>query len=103
MMPSQIEARLAQELDAISDDKHALNAQQREQAMAQIMQDKLLIERAECALIFHAEQSQSEIVDFRERTDPKALLGLALVTSTPNQPSGTTGGHAIDLVYGGRR
>jgi hypothetical protein len=64
-----------------ADDKAALSQQQREEMEAQIMADTLMIERSECALIWHAE-AQGETIDFRSDTTPMALLGLRLV----NQP-----------------
>jgi hypothetical protein len=73
------------------------------EAQAQISSDVLAIERAEVACIWHAETQNNEILDFRADTSPQALLGLRLVNQPRANVPGTTGGHAYDIVHGGRR
>jgi hypothetical protein len=51
LMPDQVIARIEQELDAIADDKAALDEKTRAEREAQISSDMLAIERSECALI----------------------------------------------------
>ena len=46
--------------------------------LATIGADALTIERAECALIWHAE-SKGEVLPFRADTSPLAVLGVRLV------------------------
>jgi hypothetical protein len=64
----------------VADDKAALSQQQREEMEAQISSDMLAIERAECALIWHAE-ANGEVIDFRSDTSPVAVLGVRLITA----------------------
>ena len=47
----------------VADDKHALDQSRREEMEAEISATSLMIERSECALIWHAE-SKGEIYDF---------------------------------------
>ena len=103
LMPDQIVARIEQELDAIADDKAALSQQQRDEMEAQINSDMLLIERAECSLIWHnAEASNGEVViDFREGTSPLAILGCKLVTAPAVSSSNEL--YAYDIFGGGGR
>jgi hypothetical protein len=79
----------------------ALSQQQREEAEAQIGSDMLMIERAEIACIWAAE-AQGEIIDFRADTSPQAVIGVRLVNQPRVNGSGTSAGHAFDLI-GGRR
>jgi hypothetical protein len=65
---------------------------------AQISSDMLAIERAECALIWHAE-ANGEVIDFRSDTSPMAVLGVRLLTAPRANPSpGTSPMHAFDIV-----
>jgi hypothetical protein len=87
----------------IGDDKNALDQRQREEMLATISADSLAAERAECALIWHAD-ARGEVIDLRPTTSPQAALGVALRTVPRAVAPGTTGGHAYDLVQpGGRR
>ena len=86
----------------VADDKNALDERQRADMTAQITADELLIQRAECSLIWHAE-AQGEIIDFRADTSPLALLGIQLRTAPAINPSpGTSRDHGYDVVYGRR-
>jgi hypothetical protein len=95
----QMLAKINAEIDAIADDKHALDQQQREQMEAQISADMLAVERMEVAMIFAAE-AKGEIIDFRADTAPQAVLGVRLVQAPYRAPDHA--GHAFDIV-GGRR
>jgi hypothetical protein len=97
----QLLAKIDAGFDEIADDKSALSQQQREEAEAQIGADMLAAERAECALIWHAE-ARGEILDFRPDTTPMAALGVALKTVPRAAPSGTSPEHGYNIV-GGRR
>ena len=88
-------------LDEVADDQAALSQQQREEAEAQIMADALMIERAECSVIWHAE-AKGEVIDFRADTSPQALLGVRLVTGPPLM-LGTTVGHSYEIVLPWKR
>jgi hypothetical protein len=63
-------------LDEVADDQAALSQQQREEAEAQIMADALMIERAECSVIWHAE-AKGEVIDFRADTSPQGAARCA--------------------------
>jgi hypothetical protein len=90
--------------EAAYGDKEALSQAQRDEMLATISADMLAVERSECALIWHAEAKNNEIIDFRADTSPQSLLGVALRTVPRAEVRGTTGGHAFDVVYpGGRR
>jgi hypothetical protein len=60
------------------------------------MADALMIERAECSLIWFAE-SNDEVIDFCGDTTPMALLGLRLVNAPRVEATGTTPGYSWDL------
>ena len=60
-------AKISAGFREIGDDKHALDQRQREEMEAQISADMLMAERSECALIWHAETQNNEIIDFRAR------------------------------------
>jgi hypothetical protein len=98
----QMLAKIRAGLSEIADDKNALDLKQREEMEAQISSDMLMIERSECALIWHAEAENNEIIDFRADTSPQSLLGLRLVNRPRSSPSGTSPEHAFDIA-GGRR
>jgi hypothetical protein len=70
--------------------------------LATISADSLAAERTECALIWHAEQRDGEIIDFRSDTTPAAVLGLALRT-VPRAPNGSSPEHASYSLIGGSR
>jgi hypothetical protein len=97
-----MQARINAGIDEVADDKNALDERQRADMTAQITADELLIQRAECSLIWHAE-AQGEIIDFRADTSPLALLGIQLRTAPAINPSpGTSRDHGYDVVYGRR-
>ena len=90
-------------LDEVSDDKAALDQSQRDLAEDEIGKSVLMIERSECALIWHADAA-GEIIDFRGDTSAMALLGVRLVTAPAVNPSpGTSPMHAYDIIGAGRR
>jgi hypothetical protein len=95
-------AKISAGFREIGDDKHALDQQQREEMLATISADSLAAERTECALIWHAEQRDGEIIDFRSDTTPAAVLGLALRT-VPRAPNGSSPEHASSSLIGGSR
>jgi hypothetical protein len=82
-------AKINAGFDEIADDKHALSSAQREEMEAQIASDMLIAECAECALIWAAETTKGEILDFRADTVPMAALGVALRT-VPRAPNGSS-------------
>jgi hypothetical protein len=103
LFKEQMLAKINAGLDEVADDKAALSQQQREEMEAQISSDMLAIERAECALIWHAE-ANGEVIDFsRSDTSPLAVLGLQLVHRPRVNGSGTSAGHAFDIIMPGQR
>jgi hypothetical protein len=101
LFKEQMLAKINAGLDEVADDKAALSQQQREEMEAQISSDMLAIERAECALIWHAE-ANGEVIDFRSDTSPMAVLGVRLVTAPRANPSpGTSPQHVA--IFGGAR
>jgi len=98
LFPQELQAKINAGLDEVSDDKSALDQQQREQMEAQISSDMLAIERAEVALIWAAEAQNNEILDFRSTTSPQSLLGFRLVSAPRTNPSGTSPQHVIDIA-----
>jgi hypothetical protein len=65
--------------------------------LATIGADALAAERAECALIWHAE-SKDEVLPFRADTSPLAVLGVRLVQAPYRAPD--HGGHSFDIIGG---
>jgi hypothetical protein len=63
-------AKISAGLCEIGDEKNALDQRQREEMLATISADSLAAERAECALIWHAE-TRGEVIDFRPTTSPQ--------------------------------
>jgi hypothetical protein len=93
-------AKISAGFHEIADDKNALDQQQRGDAT--ISADSLAAERAECALIWHAE-AKGEVIDFRPTTTPAAVLGVALRTLPRAAPSPSSPERAgYDLIGGGR-
>jgi hypothetical protein len=102
VMRDQVISRIEKELDAISDDKNALDEKTRAEMEATIMADALEIHRRICALIWHAEMQRGEIIDFAADTPPEAVIGVRCVNAPPANPSpGTSPEHVI--TFGGRR
>jgi hypothetical protein len=85
------------EISAVSDDAHAMTVEQREKATATIMSQMLACDRELSELIWLA-QAQNLPVEFRPDANPLAVLGLALVTTPHTARSGTSPGHAYDIV-----
>jgi hypothetical protein len=56
------------------------------------------IERRICAVIWHAEAQNNEIIDFPGTISPQALLGLRLFHRPRASPSGTSPEHVIDIA-----
>jgi hypothetical protein len=79
-----------------------ISPEDRERLEAQIMADTLIIERAECSVIWHAE-ARGEVIDFRRDTSPFALLGVAFVTAPAVNGRGSSQGHSFEVVIPGRR
>ena len=104
--PDLVIARFEKELDTIADDKSAMGQQQREEALAQISSDALEIHRSICALIWAAE-ARGEIIEFPSAdVPPEAVIGVRCVQASRSALSGTSLGHAIDIIgdiVGGRR
>jgi len=98
----QLIAKVEASIDAVADDKAALSERERQEQEAVILADALVIERQEVALILHAE-TQGMTMDFRKDTDPRAVLGVRLVT-VPRAAGdamlspGSSLSHAIDFV-----
>jgi hypothetical protein len=97
LFKKQLLAKINAGIDEVADDKAALSQQQREEAEAQIMADTLMIERAECGLIWAAE-AQGEVIDFRSDTTPMAVLGLRLVNQPRASSLGTSPEHVITFA-----
>jgi hypothetical protein len=96
-------AKISAGFREIGDDKHALDQRQREEMEAQISADMLMAERSECALIWHAETQNNEIIDFRATTSAAAVLGIALRTVPRAAPPPTSPEHGHNIIVGGRR
>lgn len=60
------------EIDANAEDEHSLTVEQRTKKLAEIDARVLAAERIDVALVRHA----GNAVDYREDTDPRALLGI---------------------------
>lgn len=97
-------ARLEAEIDTLADDAAALSSQEREQRLAEIAADRLIAERAECALLSRM-QADGPPIEHRVEADPRAVLAVELVADeTPvAAPFGLTcidaGGHHAHAVY----
>jgi hypothetical protein len=102
LFKDQLLAKINAGLDEAAVDQGALSQQQREQMEAQISSDMLTIERSEVACIWHAEAA-GEVLDFCADTSPQSLLGVQLVRRPRANGSGTSAGHAFDIVMPGRR
>jgi len=102
LFKDQMLAKCNAALDEIADDKAALSQQQREEMEAEISASVLAIERAEVACIFAAE-ANGEVIDFRSETSPQSLLGLRLANQPRVNGSGTSAGHAFDIIMPGQR
>jgi hypothetical protein len=86
-------AKLDAEIDAAADDANALSPEARAEAEAEVLADLLAVERDECALVWRSEGQ----VEHRADADPRALLGLALVTlARPTAP--TSAAMAVDFM-----
>src|SRR4029079_11392347 len=85
---SEVQGKINAEFDQISDDKAAFSQAQREEMLATISADSLAAERAECALLWHAD-AKGEVLDFRPTTTPMAAIGVRLVHQPRAEPSGT--------------
>jgi len=68
-----------------ADDKAALSHEARQKAEAEVMGDRLTVERDEGALVWQA-QAQHLPVEHRAGISPLALLGLRLVTAPRADP-----------------
>jgi hypothetical protein len=66
-------------IDSESDDDHALSSSQREVQLAQIANDRLMIERQECALVWCC-QITGQACEHRSDVSVLALLNLELET-----------------------
>ena len=62
LLRDQMLAKINAAIDEVADDKQALSQQQRDIAESEIGNSVLMIERAECALIWHAEAAGEVIV-----------------------------------------
>ena len=76
----------------------ALTDAERERKLAELNEEALAVERAECAVIFRAEAEQGALIDLRGDTSPQAALSVRLITA-PNRPQPNTGRvDAYDIV-----
>ncbi len=73
--------RLDAEIDATADDAHALDADQRRRAEAEILADRLSLEREEAELCWRQAADGRPIVH-RPDLDPQALLGVKLIATS---------------------
>ncbi|WP_439361238.1 hypothetical protein [Bradyrhizobium sp. DASA03007] len=76
-------AALDREIDATADDANALDADQRRQAKAEILADRLAVEREESELSWRQAADGGPILH-RPDLDPQALLGVKLVPAASN-------------------
>jgi hypothetical protein len=95
LFKEQLLEKVTAGLREAADYKNALSQQHREEAEAEISSDMLAIERAECAMIWHAE-AEGQVIDFRADTSRQAVLGVRLVQAPYRAPD--PGGHAFDIV-----
>jgi hypothetical protein len=95
LLASIFSAALIEHLDAKitaeSDDKAALSSEAREVALAEVAGDLLQVERELAALTFAAQQAGHQI-EHAADADPRALLGIALVTVPRGETPGTSAG-----------
>lgn len=83
-----------------SDEKVALSEAARAEKLAQIDNDRLEVERAECALIWKLHRD-GQAVEFREDADIRAVLGVSLeVDDRPQRPFGQAAhySHVIEVT-----
>lgn len=73
--------RLDAEIDATADDANALDADQRRQAEAEILADRLAVEREEAELCWRQATDGAPIMH-RPDIDPQAALGVALIVAS---------------------
>jgi hypothetical protein len=78
-----------------------LTHEARQTRTAEAMNDLIDIEKQEAELVFRG-QSEGLPCEHRADINPVALLGLRLVTAPRAAPSGTSPGHAWDIVRGRR-
>jgi hypothetical protein len=102
LWPKEMFAKISAAIDEAADDKAALSSAQREEMLAQIGSDTLMVERSICSLVWHAEFENGEVIDFGD-VSPQALLGVELIQRPRASPSGTSLGHAFDVIMPGRR
>ncbi|MGL3108901.1 hypothetical protein [Bradyrhizobium sp. BR 1432] len=78
-------AALDRAIDEVADDENALDAEQRQQAGAQILDDLLAVQRQEAELVWKAQAGGATIMH-RPDIDPRALLGVELIPAAPRPP-----------------
>jgi hypothetical protein len=76
----QLVAALDGLIDSEADDSNALSLTDRETKLTEIARDRLMIERQESALVWHA-QSNGDNVEHRADASPHAVLGVELRTA----------------------
>jgi hypothetical protein len=96
----QLLAKINAGFDESADDKVALDQAQREEAEAKIKDAMIAIQRHECSLIWHAETTKGEVIEFRSDTTPECVLGVRLRTQ-PRDVPGTSVEHAYNIAHPG--
>ena len=89
--------RLDEEIQSEADDDAALSVEDRQRHAAEVATDLLAVERDESFFVWRA-QTDRLPVEHRADVDPVALLNVALVIAPRVAASGTTGGHAYDII-----
>ena len=98
LFKDQMIAALDRMIASEADDKAALSPEDRQRKEAVIMTDLLAIERDEAALTWQA-QAQNLPCEHRSDADPRAILGVQLVTVAPGSTGrGTSPQHDINFV-----
>ncbi|MGB7013346.1 MAG: hypothetical protein WBD97_23485, partial [Pseudolabrys sp.] len=92
-------AKLDEEITNEADDKNALSHAERERRSAEVASDLLATEREECSWLWKAMDEKLPVA-FRGDTNPVALLGLQLVSATPDQSRGSSWQHALSIIGG---
>lgn len=76
----------------------AISEKHRQEQEAKLGELLLAAERSECSLIWHLENSNGEVLDFRGTASPQAVLGVRLTSQPRAEPQhGSSEGYSWDL------
>ena len=81
-----------------SDTGEGISEKHRQEQEAKLGELLLAAERSECSLIWHIENSNGEVLDFRGTASPQAVLGVRLTSQPRAEPQhGSSEGYSWDL------